>query len=207
MVSNLPKLNQNEAKRGRGRSRMGPRGLTWSQHGDKGRSTCWEDRFGHEKVANMAARWAPISRQNLWKIDAKIDQPKRCLSRSIFGAILVDLGRENGAKLAPKWGLKSILSWIEWKTENYCKTNEISMIFGVSGVQVGSKNRAKIDQKMRSTWEGILASIFDGFWWILGGKLGGKIEPRGIKNGIEKTMKKWRTARWQKNRNKKPWRP
>ena len=73
-ISNLPKLNQNGAKRGRGRSRMGPRGLTWSQHGDKGGSTCWEDRFGHEKVANMAARWAPISSQNRWKIDAKIDQ-------------------------------------------------------------------------------------------------------------------------------------
>ena len=42
---------------------------------------------------------------------------------------------------------------------------------------------------MKSTWEGILASIFVGVWWILGGKLGGKIEPRGIKNGIEKTMK------------------
>ena len=64
------------------------------------------------------------------------------------------------------------------------------MILKVRGVQVGSKNRLKIDQKMKSTWEGILASIFDGFWWILGSKLGGKIEPRGIKNGIEKTMKK-----------------
>ena len=42
----------------------------------------------------------------------------------------------------------------------------------VRGVQVGSKNRSKIDQKMRSTWEGILASIFNGFWWILGAKLG-----------------------------------
>ena len=72
----------------------------------------------------------------------------------------------------------------------------------VRGVEVGSKIRTKIDQKMRSTWEGILASIFDGFWWILGGKLGGKIEPRGIKNGIEKTMKKWRATRWPKSRNK-----
>ena len=43
---------------------------------------------------------------------------------------------------------------------------------------------------MKSTWEVILVSIFNGFWWVLGGKLGWKIEPRGIKNGIEKTMKK-----------------
>ena len=48
----------------------------------------------------------------------------------------------------------------------------------------------KIDQKRRPTWEGILASIFDRFWWIWGGKLGEKIEPTSIKKGIEKVMKK-----------------
>ena len=37
----------------------------------------------------------------------------------------------------------------------------------VLGVQVGSKNRSKNDQKMRSRWEGILASIFHGFLSIL----------------------------------------
>ena len=78
------------------------------------------------------------------------------------------------------------------------------MIREVLGVEVGSKNPSKNDQKMKSTWEGILASIFNGFWWILGGKLGGKIEPRGIKNGIEKTMKKRRATRWPKSRNKRP---
>ena len=77
------------------------------------------------------------------------------------------------------------------------------MILEVPGVEVGSNNPSKNDQKMKSTWEGILASIFNGFWWILGGKLGGKIEPRGIKNGIEKTMKKRRATRWPKSRNKK----
>ena len=64
------------------------------------------------------------------------------------------------------------------------------MIREVLGVEVDSKNPSKNDQKMKSIWEGVLASIFNGFWLILGGKLGGKIEPRGIKNGIEKTMKK-----------------
>ena len=48
------KLNQNGAKRGQGRSKMGPRGLTWSQI--KGGRTCCENRFGDEKVANMAAK-------------------------------------------------------------------------------------------------------------------------------------------------------
>ena len=77
-------------------------------------------------------------------------------------------------------------------------------IFEVLGVEVGSKHPSKNDLNMKSTWEGILASIFNGFWWILGGKLGGKIEPRGIKNGIEKTMKKRRATRWPKSRNKRP---
>ena len=35
---------------------------------------------------------------------------------------------------------------------------------------------------MKSTWEGILASIFARFLRILGGNLEGKIEPRSIKN-------------------------
>ena len=52
-----------------------------------------------------------------------------------------------------------------------------------------------------------MASIFDRFWSIWGAKLGSKIEPRSIKNGIEKTMKKRRATRWQKSRNKKLQRP
>ena len=62
------------------------------------------------------------------------------------------------------------------------------MILKVPGVEVGNKNRSKIDQKSMLTCEGILASIFHRFWWILGAKLGGKIEPRSIKNGIEKRL-------------------
>ena len=49
---------------------------------------------------------------------------------------------------------------------------------------------------MKSTWEGILASIFDRCWWIFGAKLGGKIEPRSMQKGIEKTIGK-RTASGQ----------
>ena len=54
------------------------------------------------------------------------------------------------------------------------------------GVEVERKNPSKNDQKMKSTWEGILASIFYGFWWILGGKLGWELESRSIINGIGK---------------------
>ena len=38
--------------------------------------------------------------------------------------------------------------------------------------------------------ECILASIFERFCWILGAKLGGKIDQKSIKNRIEKTMQK-----------------
>ena len=31
----------------------------------------------------------------------------------------------------------------------------------------------------------LLASIFGGFWWVLGAKLGWKIEPRAIKNPLK----------------------
>ena len=71
------------------------------------------------------------------------------------------------------------------------------MILGVRGVQVGSKNRSKNYKGTKLTSEGILASIFDEFFWIWGGKLGGKIEPKSIKNGIEKTMKKGPIIIWQ----------
>ena len=71
----------------------------------------------------------------------------------------------------------------------------------VQEVQVGSKHRLKIDQKRSSTWEGILASIFERFWWILGGKLGSKIEQKSIQKGIEKVMKKRRSPKWQKSRS------
>ena len=57
------------------------------------------------------------------------------------------------------------------------------MIFEVQGVQVGTKNRPKIDQKMNSTWQGILTSILDRFWWILGAMLGGKIEQEATQEG------------------------
>ena len=43
---------------------------------------------------------------------------------------------------------------------------------------------------MESKMECILASIFERFCWILGAKLGGKIDQKSIKNHMEKTMQK-----------------
>ena len=64
------------------------------------------------------------------------------------------------------------------------------------------QNRPKIDQKTESKMDGILASIFLGFWSILGGKLGGKPEPRSTQKGIEKRCKKEEQRDCQKSRNK-----
>ena len=76
------------------------------------------------------------------------------------------------------------------------------MFFGIKWVQVESQNRPKIDQKTESKMDGILASIFLGFWSILGGKLGGKTEPRSTQKGIEKRCKKEEQRDCQKSRNK-----
>ena len=89
------------------------------------------------------------------------------------------------------------------KRKNQLNTSGLDFSW-LSGLQVGSKNRSKIDQKRSSTWEGILASIFDRFWWILGGKLGSKIEQKSIQKGIEKVMKKRTYPRWPKSRSKRP---
>ena len=48
------------------------------------------------------------------------------------------------------------------------------MILGVLGVEVGTRNQSKIDQNLKPKMGCLLASIFDGFWWIWEGKLGVK---------------------------------
>ena len=64
------------------------------------------------------------------------------------------------------------------------------------------QNPTKINPKIESKMECISASIFDGFWWLFGAKLGWKIKPKWIKNGIVKTMQRRKAARWPKRRYK-----
>ena len=134
----------------------------------------------------------PIWRRNWCKNRSKT----WCILGSIFERIWKVFGSQNGAMLAPK----SIKNRCDLRKADFRKIIVFPLgkttIFKVRGVQVGSKNRSKIDQKRRSTWEGILASIFERFWWILGGKLGSKIEQKSIQKGIEKVMKKRRAPRW-----------
>ena len=78
--------------------------------------------------------------------------------------ILIDVGEQNGPRLAPKWNSKSMPTSRSDFSKKPRKANEKSRFFWFLGVEVGSKNRSKIDQKMKPRREGILASIFDGFW-------------------------------------------
>ena len=69
------------------------------------------------------------------------------------------------------------------------KQKEFAMIFYVFGVEVSTKNPSKINQKLKLKMDRLLASIFGGFWWIFGSKLGGKTEPRSIQKASKKRWK------------------
>ena len=98
----------------------------------------------------------------------------------------MDFGRENGGKLAPKSEPKSILAL---KRKNQLNASRLVPNW-VRRVQVGSKNRSKIVQNLKSKLECLLAATFHRFLWVLGGKLGRKTEPRSIKNRSKKASKK-----------------
>jgi len=102
----------------------------------------------------------------------------------------VDLWKENAGMLAPRSDQKSMPTSKGRFCKNYCKTNEILMIFQGSGVEVGIKNQSKIHQKIKPKMDCLLASIFGGFWWVLGGKLACKIEPRAKTNRLKNASKK-----------------
>ena len=98
----------------------------------------------------------------------------------------MDFGSQNGAKLAPKWDQTSISQ----KTRKNAFGASPLVPNWVQGVQVGSKNRPKIDPKMESKMECVSASIFYTCQWILGSKLGGKMDQKSIQKGIGKRIQK-----------------
>ena len=80
-----------------------------------------------------------------------------------FWWILVDLGRQNGAKLAPKSHQKSIpTSKGDFLKKPYFSLGKIHF-FEIQGVEVESKNRSKIDIKNDAETEGLGNSIFIDF--------------------------------------------
>ena len=139
--------------------------------------------------ANMAPSWVPRWSQNGEKIDAKIDQKidafqDRFLKRfwRIFGGKMEASWHQNRSKIDACCETRFFA-----KSCSPCSGGSKN---GVQGVQVGSKNRSKIDQNLKSKMGCLLASIFDAFWSFFGGKLGGKIEPRSIKNRSKKASQK-----------------
>ena len=92
-----------------------------------------------------------------------------------------DFWSQNGGKLAPKWDQKLMFTW-EGDFSKIVLWLQRGLDFSGSG-GLG----AKIDQKMESKMECILASIFGRFCWILGAKLGGKIHQKSHRKNDAKT--------------------
>ena len=86
---------------------------------------------------------------------------------SDFNGFLKEKWRHVGIKIEQKSMPTSKSDFLKKLRFSLGKT----MILKVLGIEVGSQNPSKIDQKSISTWEGLLASIFHGFWWILEAKL------------------------------------
>ena len=157
-------------------------------------------RILSEKVANMAPSWLPKSKQNRRKIDAKINQKTMHLG--------FDFWKDFGGFLEAKW--KHVGTKIDQKSmptpnndflKKLCFSWGKTMILRVQGVEVGSQNLLKNYKKLKPKMDRLLASIFDGFWLVLGAKLGWKIEPRAIKNRLKNASKKQR----KKMRFGSPW--
>ena len=94
-----------------------------------------------------------------------------------------------GSKMEACWPPKSDLKSSSQKMWKIAFGASPLVPNGVHGFQVGSKNRSKTDQKRSSTWEGILASIFERFCWILkqvGVGNAPKIDPKRHRKNDEK---------------------
>ena len=117
----------------------------------------------------------------LWgrlKFDVKIDQKidtfqDRFLTRCWW--ILERKWKQVGSRIYQKSD-HELTSYQKCRTGlRYCENYNFFNRNGVLEVQASIKNRPKIDQNMRSTWDGVLAPIFSRFSWIWDAKLGRKI--------------------------------
>ena len=124
-------------------------------------------RFSEPRWLQLGAQEGPKLEpkrcKNWWENRSKI----RWLWKSIFERILVDFGKENGGKLAPKSEPKSILAL---KRTNQLNASPL-MPNWVRRVQVGSKNQSKIDLKKDAETERLgtcILLIFDRFCFQLG---------------------------------------
>ena len=80
--------------------------------------------------------------------------------------------------LAPRSDQKSMPTSKGRFCKNYCKTNEILMIFQGYGVEVGIKNQSKIHQKIKPKMDCLLASILVDFGRQVGVEMAPKIDAK-----------------------------
>ena len=149
---------------------LGPLGASWGRLGVFGGvlkvswgrlGPSWSEKGG-QHGSNLAPKTEPKSFKN------------RSQNRSILESLLgVDFKRilmYFGSKMEPSWNPNGIQNLSQLRTTTFwkkCLSWGKTMILKVLGIEVGSQNPTKIDQKSISSWEGLLMSIFidfAGFW-------------------------------------------
>ena len=142
-------------------------------------------RLGPQDGPMLEAKMDPKSIKNRCPKTIKFWRPLgTSKNRKISG-----FGGQHGGKLAPKSRPRSMLS----SKGGILKKLRFSLgkihFFDIRGVQVGSKNRWKIDVKNDTETEGLGRSIFIDFWWILDPSWASKTEPRRSKIDVENASK------------------
>ena len=110
-------------------------------------------------MAQMAPTWVPKWSQNGAKINGKIDRKSDVFLDGFF----VRFWSISGGKMGPSWHQNRIQNRCQLRKAFFHETHSRcsgGWFCRIKRVEVGSKNGPKIDEKMRSTREGILASIF-----------------------------------------------
>ena len=115
--------------------------------------------FQSQDGSNLGPKKVPSWSQNGVKIDEKIDQKFDGFGNRFLKGFWWILGRI----LAPKSRPKSILSSKGVFLKKHCFSLGKPYFFEIQGVEVGSKNRSKIDVKNDAETEGLGNSIFIDF--------------------------------------------
>ena len=76
-----------------------------------------------------------------------------------FGGFVMEKWKQLGTNMDPKSMCNSKSDVLKKHWFSFGKT----ILLNILEVKVGTKNQSKIDQKMSSTSDGLLASIFEGF--------------------------------------------
>ena len=116
---------------------------------------------------------------------------------STFSWIWVDFWKAKWSQVGIKLKFNNDRTWKSVFLTNLRFPLVLTTIGRVAHVEVGRKNdeklkkdQSKMDQKLKPKMGSLLASVFGGFWWVLGCKLAPKIALKSISRGIQKGMPK-----------------